>query len=109
MSERKRKRPKSEKVPRDEPQEWKAATERAQEIRVNVGQQLAALVAEADITGSGGLIAKRVRGIVEAEGSGDQTLVRAAAMELAVAAAAFAVGIDVREAEREQRSVPAAA
>lgn len=92
MSER---RVRSQKVPRDEPQEWKDRSQSAREARLNVGQQFTDLLVEADITGSPQLIAKRVRGLVEAEGSGDVTVMRAAAMELAVAAGVYAAGMDL--------------
>jgi hypothetical protein len=92
-------RPKSHRVPRDEPQEWKERSEDARKARLNVGQQFTDLLVEADITGSSQLIAKRVREMVEAEGSGDRTMMRAAAMELAVAAGVYAAGIDLDHAD----------
>lgn len=87
--------PKSQRVPRDEPQEWKENTERARAARAHVGDQLAEALLEADITGSPSLIAKRVRGMLEAEQTGDTTLARAATMELAIAAGVYAAGIDL--------------
>ena len=88
-------RAKSHRVPRDEPQEWKEASERARKARRNVGQQFTDLLLEADITGSASLIGRRVRGLVEAEQSGDLAAIRAAAMELAVSAGVYAAGIDL--------------
>lgn len=92
-------RTKSHRVPRDEPQEWKERSEAARAARLNVGSQFTALLVEADITGSPALIAKRVRGVLEAERSADLTMMRAAAMELAVAAGVYAAGIDLAHDE----------
>lgn len=92
MSER---RVRSQKVPRDEPQEWKDRSQEAREARLNVGQQFTDLLVEADMTGSTQLIAKRVRELVQAEKSGDEDVTRAASMELAVAAGLYAAGMDL--------------
>lgn len=91
----KKRRVRSQKVPRDEPQEWKDRSAQARDARANVGQQLTDLLVEADITGSLAMIAKRVRELAQAEASGDMTVMRAASMELAVAAGVYAAGMDL--------------
>lgn len=64
-------------------------------LRDVVAEQVAELIRESGITGSPDLIAARVREIVAAQRTGDPYTVRAAAMNVAVAAAAYAVQIDM--------------
>lgn len=81
----------------NEPQEWQDGQAAAREAREVVAGQLSALVVDRDITGDRSLLARRLRELLVAEGTEDATLIRAAAMEVAHAGAAWCVAMDLRQ------------
>jgi hypothetical protein len=79
----------------DEPKEWKDGAARADEVREVVGLQLVALLAEQRTTGSRDVFVERVRQVSVQARMGDPVTLRAAVMEAALAAAAWAVAMDL--------------
>lgn len=79
-----------------DPQAWVEGTRSARKARANVIAQLGDLIQGADLTGSPDLVVRRIRGYAEARQSREPETERAALMELAVAAAATAAGLDIR-------------
>jgi hypothetical protein len=65
-------------------------------VRRNVADQLAVLVSESTMTGGPELFAKRMRAVAQAKLEGDDRVLRAAVMEMAVAASLWAVDLDLR-------------
>lgn len=81
----------------NEPQDWLAGQAAAREARAAVGQQLAALLVERDMTGDKKLLVRRLRQLASVEAERDQATLRAAVMEVCVAAAAWVVSLDLRQ------------
>lgn len=81
----------------NEPKDWKVGTAAAREARAVVAEQLAELILERDMTGGRDHFAQRLRELLEAERRGEPEVQRAAAMELAVAAAGWVVSLDLRQ------------
>lgn len=79
----------------DELPEWKEGARTARARRKLVGTQLADALKERDETGSRGVVARRVTELVEADRSRDRIAARAAAFELATAAAQLVVELDL--------------
>lgn len=85
-----------------DPEEWARATEKARAIRelaagevaLVIGEQVAELVVAGDIMGGRAMVADRIRKVAAAEQRGERDVLRAAWMELAVAAAACVASID---------------
>lgn len=78
-----------------EPEEWRAASERARVVRSNVAQQVSELIVMADMTGSFDLVRDRVAQVGQARATGDPDVLRAAAMECSVAFGLLAVELDL--------------
>lgn len=76
-------------------EEYEAADRAAVEARGFVAGQLTSLIETVTITGSDEMLAGRIRAVVAAKKGGDKLIERAAYMELAVAAASCAVGLDL--------------
>lgn len=72
-----------------------AGQHKAAVARQNVAHQLYEMVTEANMTGSPSEVVRRLREAGEAQGTGDPDLVRAAAMEVAAAAALWVVELDL--------------
>lgn len=72
-----------------------------------VAGQLAELIVETRMTGGRGLLVTRVRAVTAAERQGDPLALRAACMELAVAAAGWAVHLDLEGLADATRSLRA--
>jgi hypothetical protein len=75
--------------------EWQVGQRDAREARENVGYQLYSAVVDGDRTGSIEMVRKRAGELRDAEAGDDPMLRRAAAWELALAAAAYAVALDL--------------
>lgn len=80
-----------------EPQEWLKATEQARTMRSVVAGQLADLLVGAELTGGDQLIAQRMREYADARRHGDVMVMRASAMNSAVAWGALVVRFDLRQ------------
>jgi hypothetical protein len=78
-----------------DPDGWEAAEAALRAARVHVGWQITEQLLDERYAGSRGLLARRVKGVMEAEHTGDAVLLRAAVMEVAVAAAAWAAALDL--------------
>lgn len=76
--------------------EAKVGVRMARLIRKRVGAQVEELIVDTELTGSPDYIRRRLKELVMAEKDGDDLVRRAAAMELAAAAAAYAVEIELR-------------
>lgn len=81
----------------NEPQAWKKGQAEARKARAVVAGQLSAMIIERDATGDRSLLARRLRQLAEAERGGDGKVIRAAIMEIALAAAQWAVARDLRQ------------
>lgn len=79
-----------------DPTEWVAGARVARAARKRVASQLSDLIIDADLTGSPEFVARRVAEYAEAIRHHDDSGQRAALMELAVAAATTAAGLDCR-------------
>lgn len=79
----------------------------AQGARRNVADQLVEMLIESQAGGSRNVVAVRIREVLEAESWREPRVMRAAIMELAVAAAAWAATLDTElEAESHLRRIP---
>lgn len=88
-----------------EPVEWQEGTEAARAARALVAQQFTELLLERDMTGGRENVGFRLRQLGEAEKTQDLIVVRAAVMEVCVAAGSWASAIDLGQ----RQGVPAAA
>lgn len=79
-----------------DPGEWVAGAAAARKAREAVATQVVELIGSADLTGSRDYVARRIHEYADAVRDGDPEGERAALMELAVASAATAAGIDLR-------------
>lgn len=85
-----------------DPQAWVRATSAARgtregaarEVAGQIAEQVAALIVEGDIMGGRALLSTRVQQLVAAERRGDPVVVRAAVIEVAVAAGAWVAALD---------------
>lgn len=77
-----------------DPTEWVAGARVARAARQRVAAQLSELIIDADLTGSPEFVARRLTEYAQAIRHGDVAGQRAALMELAVAAATTAAGLD---------------
>lgn len=68
----------------------------AVEVSEVVARQVAELIVEGDVQGGRSLVAGRLREVASAELHGDEAVLRAAWLDLAVAAGACAASIDLR-------------
>lgn len=75
-----------------------ALVRRADDARSTVAIQLMQLITESGMTGSTAGVAAGVQSLLAAERSGDLAVRRAAAMEVALAAANYAVHLDLQPA-----------
>jgi hypothetical protein len=82
---------------RDEPQEWREASERAGLARGLVAEQFTSELTGREMTGSGDTVMDRLREVVEARRVGDPVALRAAAMELTIASGQWVVALDLRQ------------
>lgn len=86
-----------------DPAEWGRATAAARATREQVARTIAVqieeLIVSGDIMGGRALLAQRVRALAEAERRGDQSVVRACVMDVAVAAGAWVARLDHRAPE----------
>lgn len=80
-----------------EPQEWLRATEEARTKRSIVAGQLADLLVGAELTGGDQLVAQRMRQYAEARRHGDVVVMRAEALNTAVAWGVLVVRFDLRQ------------
>ena len=87
---------------RGEPEEWKRGARKARDARHNVARQIAEHIVEADLTGSREFVALRVRTFAQAEATGDLHVIRAALMDLAGAAGAYLVQVDLQLPEPDR-------
>jgi hypothetical protein len=78
-----------------EPEEWARGTEEAADARTNVAEQFTELLADLDRPGSRAHTAARLTLVAEAERSGDPVALRAAVMELSVAAGSWVLALDL--------------
>lgn len=83
-----------------DPTEWVTGAKVARAARKRVAAQLTDLITAADLTGSPELVARRITDYVAAIREGDLPAQRAALMELSVAAATTAAGLDGVKAAR---------
>lgn len=88
-----------------DPAAWQSGARRATTARANVAAQLTLDIIESDMTGSGSLLADRLRLLTTARGVGDLGATRAAAMDVAHAAAAYAVALDVDAIEPDPAAI----
>lgn len=85
-----------------DPEEWARATKAARvqreaaagEVADRIRKQVFELIVEGDLMGGRALVATRVRQIAEAERREDEEALRAAVMELAVAAGMWVAALD---------------
>jgi hypothetical protein len=68
---------------------------RGQGARRNVAEQIGNLLIESGFSGSKGVVAERLKKVLEAERRDEPRVLRAAVMELAVAAGAWVASIDL--------------
>lgn len=78
-----------------EPEEYKVNAKRARAAREDAGDQVRWAISHADLTGSPEYVARRVREWLEAEREGDPFVTRAALLEIAAAAGAYIVHLDL--------------
>lgn len=83
--------------------EWQAGQRAAREARENVGFQLYQAVVDDDRTGSIDLVRRRAGGLRDAELTEDTMMKRAAAWDLALSAAAYAVALDLGHGRPSRR------
>jgi hypothetical protein len=81
----------------DSEREFERNALRARAARENVIGQARELFVESNPPGGRALVTRRVREVIEAESHGEVDMVRGAVMELAVAALAWAVRLDLRQ------------
>lgn len=67
-------------------------------IREGVADQVRDLIMETPAVGSRDLVGKRLRQCIQAEADGDRVVRRASAMDLSVAAAVWAIAMDLEAA-----------
>ena len=82
---------------RDEPQEWREASERADEAREVVAAQIAEELTGREMTGSGDAFVERIKEVIAARRVGDPVALRAAVMEATVAGGQWVVALDLRQ------------
>lgn len=87
--------------------EWKSGQKAARAARENVADQLAGAIVGADRTGSIEVVRKRAGELAEAERVGDVLIRRGAAWDLALAAAAYAVALDLGHGRSSRARVAA--
>jgi hypothetical protein len=80
---------------RGDPEEWQAGAKTARFARQRTANRIGEMIVESDQTGSKDLLAQRLRELIAAERSGDPLVVHGALMELASAAGARAVGLQL--------------
>jgi hypothetical protein len=78
-----------------QPKEWADGEAEADLARERVATQLAELLCGQGMTGSEASLSRRLAEMVEARRYGDRVALRAAVMEVSVAAAAYAVTLDL--------------
>lgn len=81
---------------RGDPEEWQVGAKVARFARRRTAERVGEMIVETDLTGSKDYLLLRLRRLAEAERSEDPLVVHDALMELAAAAAASAVGLQLR-------------
>lgn len=86
----------------NEPLDWQAGRAAARAGREVVAGQLVAELRGRDSTGGRAMLARRVRELVVAERGRDEAVLRAAIIEVSLAAAQWAVSVDLKQHRRER-------
>lgn len=85
----------------NEPRAWREGQAAARAARALVAQQLTEMITEREMTGGRAMFTRRLRQLLETQArqtgrQGETVLLRAAVMEVARAAALWAVALDLR-------------